>query len=134
MKIVVLGLFLAFTFACKKDEGISNCARLEANWLCESWVVNSEELLGATAMITSADLEFKVLTDQQGDFVRNTYFQIGDPQSVIGAYTVNADCNQVILTPKDGVAEVFQFHFSGDKLILENSFDGIDTSIKFRKE
>ena len=134
MKIVGLVLFLASAFACKKDEGISNCARLEGKWLVESWVVNSEELLGVTAAITSADLEFKVLTGQQGDYTRNTYYQVGDPIAVIGAYVVNTDCNQVTLTPKDGLAEIFQFHFSGDKLVLESSFDGIDTSIEFRKE
>lgn len=134
MKIVGLVLFLACAFACKKDEGISNCERLEGNWLCESWIVNTEELLGATASITSADLEFKVLTGQQGDYIRNTYFQVGNPNSVIGAYVVNTECNQVTLTPKAGVAEIFQFHFSGDKLVLENSFDGLDTTIEFRKE
>lgn len=134
MKIVGLVLFIAFAFGCKKDEGISNCARLEGTWLVESWVVNAEELLGAAAVITSADLEFKVLTGQQGDYTRNTYYQVGDPKAVIGAYVVNTDCNQVTLTPKDGLAEIFQFHFSGDNLVLENSFDGIDTTIEFRKE
>ncbi len=134
MKIVGLMLFLASAFACKKDEGISNCARLEGKWIVESWVVNTQEIFGASAAITAADLEFKVLTGQQGDFTRNTTYLIGDPIAVIGGYVVNTDCNQVTLTPKDGFAETFQFHFNGDKLVLENSFDGLDTTIEFGKE
>ena len=30
-----LGLFLAFLLACKKDEGVSNCAKLEGIWRLE---------------------------------------------------------------------------------------------------
>lgn len=134
MKIVGLLLFLAGTFACKKDEGMSNCERLEGNWQAESWIVNTEELLGATASITAADIEFKVLTGQQGDYSQNTTFLVGDPISVIGAYTVNTDCDQVTMTPKDGLPVVFSFHFNDNKLVLENSFDGLDTTIRLRKE
>jgi len=134
MKIVGLVLFLASVFACKKDEGISNCERLEGKWLVESWVINAEEWFGPSAVVTSANLEFKVLTGQQGDYTQSITYQIGDPVSVIGAYVVNTDCNQVTLTPKDGFAETFQFHFNGDKLVLENSFNGNDTTIEFQKE
>ena len=134
MKIVGLALFVAFAIACDKDDEKSNCERLEGSWQAESWIVNTEEILGAAATYTAADIDFDALTGQEGNYTQNTTLLVGDPINVIGTYAVNTDCDQLTLTPKDGFPVVFAFHFSDDKLVLENSFDGLDTTIRLKKD
>ena len=134
MKIVGLMLFVACAIACEKDDDKSNCERLEGNWQAESWVVGSVELLGATATYTAVDIDFDALTGQQGNYTQNTTYVVGLPLNVIGTYAVNTDCDQVTLTPKDGLPVIFEFHFNDDKLVLENSINGTDTTIRFQKE
>ena len=134
MKFVGLCLFLSLLLACKKDEDSSNCEKLEARWLCESWLEDSEEFLGPAEVITSSEIEFKTLTDDQGDYVWNIAYLLGGPELVIGAYVVNDDCNQVTLTPKDGAPTTYNFRFQDDFLFLEGNINNVDIELKFRKE
>ncbi len=135
MKIVGLGLWLVLSLSCKKDEeGVSNCQKLEGTWQCDSWLEDNVEFLGATEFITSSTLELGVLTEAQGTYEWNSSYQIGGSELVIGSYEVNDDCNEVTLTPKDGVPATYNFHFDGDQLILEGTINTIVTELHFLKE
>jgi len=132
---VGLGLLLAFSFACKKDEDVSACAKLSGVWQCESWKEDGEQFFGDTIFITSAEINFKVLTGDQGDYEWNISYLIGDPEMIIGAYVVNQDCDQVTITPKcGGPSAVYNFHFEGDLLILEGTINALVIELQFRRE
>ncbi len=135
MNLVGLGLLLTFLLACKKDEDVSDCAKLEGDWQCESWIEDGQEFLGTTEVITSSEINFKVLTGDQGDYEWNISYLIGGSEMIIGAYVVNQDCDQVTITPKGGGAPaVYNFHIEGDLLILEGTINAVVTELQFRKE
>jgi hypothetical protein len=134
MKIVGLGLWLAFTFACKKDEDISNCARLEGTWQCTSWVEDGEEFFGDTIFISSAEITFKALEGNQGDYDWNITYLIGGQESIIGAYVVNTSCDEVTITPKSGTPSTYQFMISGDELTLEGNINNVQIELQFSKD
>ena len=134
MKFVGLALFLTLLMACNKDEDPSDCAKLEGTWQGESWLEDDEEFLGADLVITSSEIEFKTLTDDQGDYEWNIGYALGGPELVIGAYVVNDDCDQVTLTPKDGAPTTYNFRFEDDFLFLEGLINNVDISLKFSKE
>ncbi|HZV70341.1 MAG TPA: hypothetical protein VFG10_12385 [Saprospiraceae bacterium] len=128
-----LGVLLALSFACKKDSNPSDCTKLEGIWHAESWKEDTVQVLGSNSLVISSQLEFKVLTGDQGDYEWNTNYSLGQ-EMVIGSYVVNSDCNHVTLTPKGGTAhDDFDFHFNGDVLILEGFFIGANTEIQLRK-
>ncbi len=129
-----MSLWLAFTFACKKDEDVSNCTRLEGTWQCESWVEDGEEFFGDTIFISSAEIIFKTLEGNQGDYDRNITYLIGGQESIIGAYTVNASCDEVTITPKGGSPTTYQFAISGDELTLGGNINNVQVELQFRKE
>jgi hypothetical protein len=134
MKIVGPGLFLLLSFACKKDEGISPCIRIEGTWQCQSWIEDGVEIIGPTELITAAEIQFKPLIESQGDFEWNIDFLIEGSEMVIGAYVVNENCNQVTIAPKAGVPELYNFHFEGDQLVLTRTVNGVITTMKYLKE
>ena len=131
---VGLGLWMTLLLACNKDDGPSNCEKLEGAWQLESWQEDAVELFGDTIYITSAELEFKVLTGDQGDYTLNLNYLLGGPETVIGAYVVNEDCDQVTLTPKGGIeGEVYDFHFEGDLLFMEGTINTVMIELEFKK-
>ena len=135
MYFVGLGILMTILFACKKDEVVSNCAKLEGIWQCESWKENTVQLLGTTAVFDTAEINFKVLTGDQGDYLLNKNFLIGGPEMTIGAYVVNQDCTQVTLTPKGGgPGELYNFHFEGGVLILDGTINTVVKELQFKKE
>lgn len=130
-----LAIFVTILLACKKDPEVSNCAKLEGTWQCESWKEDTIQLQGATLAITSSELTFKVLTGDQGDYEWNTDNLIGTPNMVIGSYVVNNDCNQMNLTPKGGSAyDSYDFHFEGDLLVMEGTFNSIIRELQFKRK
>lgn len=132
---VGLALFLTILLSCEKNPEVSNCAKLESIWQCESWKEDTIQLLGATLAITSSELTFKVLTGDQGDYEWNTDNLIGAPNMVIGAYIVNTDCDQLNLTPKGGTAfDTYDFHFDGDVLVMEGTFNSIFRELQFKRK
>ncbi len=132
---VGLSLFLILVFSCKKDPAVSNCAKLEGIWQCESWKEDTTQFLGATLAITASELTFKVLTGDQGDYEWNTDNLIGAQNAIIGSYVVNTDCDQVNLTPKGGTAyDTYDFHFDGDMLVLEGTFSSVLRELQFKRK
>lgn len=136
MKIVGLGLCLIMAIACKKDEGevISNCLRLEGTWQCSSWMEDNLEFLGATEFINAADIKFKALTGDQGDYEMNVTYQVGGSEMIIGAYKVNEACTKVTITPKAGLPAVYDFSFNGDMLTLSGNVNSVNVELTFNKE
>ncbi len=134
MKIVGLGLCMVMAFACKKDEALSNCDRLEGNWLCTSWMEDNIEFLGAEEFITSAEIEFKTLAGNQGDYDQHITYMIGGSEMIIGAYVVNAACTEVTITPKAGLPATYDFEFESDTLTLSGLINAVDFELKFIKE
>lgn len=134
MKIVGLGLWLALMFACKKDEDVSACVKLEGVWQCESWKEDGQEFLGDTIFITQADITFKTLEGVQGDYEWNISYLIGGTEMVIGAYVVNETCDEVTITPKGGAASTYAFTINGNVLTLEGNINAVLVQLKFRKE
>jgi Lipocalin-like domain len=134
MKIVGLGLWIAFLFACKKDEDPSACVRLEGTWQCESWKEDGEEFFGDTIFITGATIEFKKPDGSQGDYTFNISYLIGGSESTIGAYVVNESCDEVTITPKAGVPATYAFSVNGDILTLEGNINAVLIQLQFRKE
>ena len=135
MYFVGLSLLLALSFSCKKDEGSSNCSKLEGRWQLESWKEDGEQFFGDTIFITSSEINFKTLVDGQGDYELNISYIIGGTEMIIGSYVVNEDCDQVTLTPKGiSVGATYNFHFDGDLLILDGTINSIVMELQFRKE
>jgi hypothetical protein len=134
MKIVGLGLCLLMAFACKKDEDISNCSRLEGTWQCSSWMEDDLEFLGATEFINAADIKFEALTGDQGDYEMNVTYQIGGSEMIIGSYKVNEACTKVTITPKAGLPATYDFSFDGDMLTLSGNVNAVDIELVFNKE
>jgi hypothetical protein len=134
MRIVGVSLWLALSFACKKDESVSACLQLEGTWNCTSWKEDGEEFLGDTAFIASNTLTFKELTDNQGDYTWDITYLVGGSENIIGAYTVNASCDEVVITPKAGSPSTYAFSISGDQLILEGTNNGILFEMEFGKQ
>ncbi|MGB3079639.1 MAG: lipocalin family protein [Saprospiraceae bacterium] len=130
-----LALFVTLLMACKKDPEISNCAKLEGIWQCESWKEDTIQFLGATLAITASELTFKVLTGDQGDYEWNTDNLIGAQNMIIGSYVVNTDCDQVNLTPKGGTAyDTYDFHFDGDVLVMEGTINSVLRELQLRRK
>ena len=128
-----LGVWLTLSFACKKDSDHSDCTKLEGIWHVESWKEDTVQVFGTNLFVLSSQVEFKELTDDQGDYEWNTEYTLG-PDFVIGSYVVNSDCNHVTLTPKGGTAhDDFDYHFQDDLLILEGTISGFETEIQLRK-
>ncbi len=134
MIFVGLGLCMTLLLACKKDEGPSNCAKLEAKWQLESWKDDGVEQFSDSTYIITAQLEFKALVGVMGDYTLDINYLIGGLQNIFGAYVVNDGCDQVTLTPKDGIAQVFDFHFNGDELFMNGTINAVVTELKFKKE
>ena len=134
MRIVGLGLCLVLLFSCKKDEEVSACLRLEGTWTCESWQEDGQEFVGDTAFITGAELTFKKLTGSQGDYTLDIHYLIGGDENIIGAYVVNTDCDEVVITPKGGSASTYAFTVNGDMLTLEGTNNAILFDLQFRKQ
>ena len=134
MRIVGLGLWLTLMVACKKEDDVSPCLQLEGTWTCQSWKEDGQEFLGDTAFITSTVLTFKELTGDQGDYTWDITYQIGGSESIIGAYVVNADCDEVVITPKGGAASTYAFTVDGDQLTLSGSNNGILFDMAFGKQ
>jgi hypothetical protein len=134
MKIVGLSLWLVFTFACKKDEDVSACLKLEGTWQGESWKEDGEEFLADTLFITSTEMTFGPLDVDHGTHVWNITYLIGGTEMVIGAYVVNESCNEVTITPKDGAPTTYSFTISGDELKLESNANAVEVELHFRKE
>ena len=135
MNYIGLGLLLAILFSCKKDENGTDCAKLEGFWQGESWIEDGEQFFGDTIFISSSEINFKVLTGDQGDYEWNISYLIGGTEMIIGQYVVNQDCDQVTLTPKGGAeGTTYNFHFDGDLLILDGTINTIVTELKFRKQ
>ena len=134
MKIVGVCLWLVLSFACKKDEEVSNCLKLEGVWQCESWKEDGEEFFGDTIFITGVELTFKKLDGIQGDYTMDISYLIGGTEMIIGAYVVNEACDEVTITPKAGSASTYDFTISGDKLTLAGSINAVEIELQFRKE
>lgn len=134
MKIVGVCLWLVLSFACKKDEEVSNCLKLEGVWQCESWKEDGEEFFGDTIFITGAELTFKKLDGVQGDYTLDISYLIGGTEMIIGAYVVNESCDEVIITPKAGSPATYAFTISGNKLTLSGNINNIAIELQFRKE
>src|SRR6185369_8211410 len=95
-----LGLLLTIT-ACKKDEGSStNCMKLEGTWVGTSWKEDDEQFFGDSIYIISNFLEFKKLDGTQGDVDWKITYTLGGLVDVIGSYSVNESCDEVIITPE----------------------------------
>ncbi len=134
---IFVGLVLVVTLilACKKDPEVSNCAKLEGSWQCESWKEDTIQFLGATLAIISSELTFNVLTGDQGDYEWNTDNLIGAQNMIIGSYVVNTDCDQVKLTPKGGTTyDTYDFHFEGDVLVLEGTINLVLRELQFKRK
>lgn len=129
-----MGLWLALTFACKKDEDVSNCMKLEGTWQCESWVEDGQEFFGDTIFISAAEITFKTLEGNQGDYDWTITYLIGGQEAIIGAYLVNESCDEVTITPKGGAPSTYQFTISGEELTLEGNINNVDIELQFRKE
>ncbi len=134
MKIVGVCLWLALSFACKKDEEVSNCLKLEGVWQCESWKEDGEEFFGDTIFITGAELTFKRLDGVQGDYTFDISYLIGGTEMIIGAYVVNESCDLVTITPKAGTSATYGFTVSGDELTLAGTINAVEIELHFRKE
>ncbi len=134
MKIVGVCLWLVLSFACKKDEEVSNCLKLEGVWQCESWKEDGEEFFGDTIFITGAELTFKKLDGVQGDYTMDISYTIGGTQMIIGAYVVNEACDEVTITPKAGVPSTYTFTVSENELELAGVINSVDILLNFRKE
>ncbi len=134
MKIVGLSLWLVFSFACKKDEDISACVKLEGTWQGESWKEDGEEFLGDTLFITGSEITFGPLDGDHGTNNWNITYLIGGTEMIIGAYVVNESCDEVTITPKDGAPTTYFFTVSGDELTLEGNINAIEVVFQFRKE
>ncbi len=134
MKIVGVCLWLVLSFACKKDEEVSNCLKLEGVWQCESWKEDGEEFFGETIFITGAELTFKKLDGVQGDYTFDISYLIGGTEMIIGAYVVNESCDEVTITPKAGAPTTYDFSISGNKLTLAGNINAVEIELQFRKE
>lgn len=134
MKIVGVCLWLVLSFACKKDEEVSNCLKLEGVWQCESWKEDGEEFFGDAIFITGAELTFKKLDGVQGDYTLDISYLIGGTEMIIGAYVVNESCNEVKITPKAGASATYGFTVSGDELTLAGNINSVEIELQFRKE
>lgn len=134
MKIVGVCLWLVLSFACKKDEEISNCLKLEGVWQCESWKEDGEEFFGDSIFITGVELTFKKLDGVQGDYTMDISYLIGGTEMIIGAYVVNEACDEVKITPKAGAPTTYDFSISGDKLTLAGNINAVEIELQFRKE
>ncbi len=127
-------LWLVLSFACKKDEEVSNCLKLEGVWQCESWKEDGEEFFGETIFITGAELTFKKLDGVQGDYTFDISYLIGGTEMIIGAYVVNESCDEVTITPKAGAPTTYDFSISGNKLTLAGNINAVEIELQFRKE
>lgn len=133
MKLVCIGLCLALTFACKKEEGISNCEKLVGVWSCTSSLLNGQELIGSSALIASSTLDYQLLTGDQGTYQWDINYTSGGSSFVIGSYVVNETCDMVTLTPKDGAPVPYTFHFEGEALVMETMVQGDLVELQFSK-
>ncbi len=134
MKIVGVCLWLVLSFACKKDDEVSDCLKLEGVWQCESWKEDGEEFFGETIFITSAELTFKKLDGDQGDYEWNISYLIGGTEMIIGAYVVNESCDEVTITPKAEAPATYGFKVTGDELTLTGTINAVKIELQFRKE
>lgn len=134
MKIVGLCLWLAVSLACKKDEGDSACVQLQGIWQCESWIEDGEEFFGDTVFITGAEINFKPMTGNQGEFDWNIDYLIGGSEMIIGVYVVNESCDEVIITPKGGAPSTYSFSVSGNMLTLASMANGVEIEMAFQKD
>lgn len=127
-------LCFVLSFACKKDEETSNCVKLEGVWQCESWKEDGEEFFGADIFITGAELTFKKLDSDQGDYEWNISYLIGGTEMIMGAYIVNESCDEVTVTPMGGASTTYGFTVSGDELTLAGNINAVEIELQFRKE
>ena len=134
MRIVGVGLWFVLAFACKEDEDVSACMKMEGTWQCQSWKEDGEEFFGDTIYLVSSEIIFKSLTEGQGDYEWNFSYLIGGNQKVIGSYAPNASCDQVTITPKGGFASTYDFEISGNDLILSGVINNIDFELLFQKQ
>ncbi len=134
MKLVGLSICLTLALACKKEDEASPCEQLEGTWSSTSWTEDGQEFLGDTAFITGTTLVFKTLVDNQGDYTWDINYQLGGPESVIGAYMVNTSCDLVVITPKAGVSSTYAFTIDGDQLTLEGTINGIVFELVFERQ
>lgn len=134
MKIVGVCLWLVLSMACKKEDEVSNCLKLEGVWQCESWKEDGEEFFGDTIFITDVELTFKKLDGVQGDYTMDITYLIGGTEMIIGAYVVNESCDEVTITPKAGTPTTYDFTIAGDKLTLTGNINAVEIELQFRKE
>ena len=134
MKIVGVCLWLVLSVACKQDEEISNCLKIEGVWHCESWKEDGEEFFGDSIFITGVELTFKKLDGVQGDYTMDISYLIGGTEMIIGAYVVNEACDEVTITPKAGAPAKYSFTVSGNELELAGNINAVDILLQFRKE
>lgn len=134
MKIVGVCLWLVLSFACKKEEEVSNCLKLEGTWQCESWKEDGEQFFGDTIFITGAELTFQKLDGLQGTYTMDISYLIGGTEMIIGAYVVTEGCDKVTITPKAGSPTTYDFTISGDKLTLTGNINAVAIELQFRKE
>ncbi|HSF89250.1 MAG TPA: lipocalin family protein, partial [Saprospiraceae bacterium] len=131
MKIVGVCLWLVLSMACKKEDEVSNCLKLEGVWQCESWKEDGEEFFGDTIFITDVELTFKKLDGVQGDYTMDITYLIGGTEMIIGAYVVNESCDEVTITPKAGTPTTYDFTISGDKLTLAGNINAVEIELQF---
>ena len=131
---VGLGLLLTLFIACNKDEGNASCEKLRGTWQCQSWKESGEEALAPSGLITSSQINFDTLDGDHGTYHWDINFLLAGSENIIGAYVVNQDCDQVTLTPKDGVPVMYDFKFEGETLILDQTNNSAITELKFTKD
>ncbi|HJW29432.1 MAG TPA: lipocalin family protein [Saprospiraceae bacterium] len=133
--ILLFALCGAFLLtSCKKDEGTSDCLKLEGTWNATSWTEDNEQFLGDTIFIISSVVEFKKLDGTQGDVDWTINYTLGGEEMFIGSYVVNASCDQVVITPKAGAPTTYQFSISGDKLTLETDENAVHVKQIYQRE
>lgn len=135
MLLTAVGVML-FISACKKDEDVSACAQLEGTWTCTSWMEDDEQFLGDSVFILSSVIEFKAYVDSvgQGDLEWNLAYTIGGPETIIGFYSLNDNCDEVTITPKSGAPTTYQFNISGEELTLETNTNNVDVLMSYSRQ
>ena len=135
MKIVGLGLWLALTIACKKDDEVTTCDVLEGTWQCESWKEDDEEVFGDTIFITSSEMTFHPADSSgRGNLNWDISYLIGGTENIIGSYQLDDNCEEVTIIPKDGIPSTYAFTVSGDELTLKGNINNVDIEMILRKE